>query len=321
VLAVAAGVLWLFPSNEYVFLPDPPRNVEPLVHVPGEKDTPEQGGIYMVDIVVRKASLLEWLLPRLHLPELHEGAALVPANEVNPAGVSEGQRLRQSLNQMSQSQLVAAAVALRYLGHKVDATPDGAQVTLVLPNAPADGKLEIGDVIVGAQGKTVRTPGDLSAAMGGVKPGQEVTFRVRRSGGVQEVRLATRADDRDPNRAVVGILIEQSANIRLPVQVKINAGSIGGPSAGLAFALDIVDESGHDVDGGRRVVVTGALGLDGKVEPIGGIEQKTVAARQAHADLFLVPDGNVAEARRYADGLKIVPVSTFREALSILANA
>ena len=320
-LAVAAGVLWLVPSNEYVFLPDPPRNVEPLVHVPGEKDTAEQGGIYMVDVFIRKASLLEWLLPRLHLPELKAGEELVPANEVNPAGVSEGQRLRQSLNQMSQSQLVAAAVALRYLGYKVEAKPDGAQVTLVFPNAPADGKLEIGDVIMGAQGKDVRTPGDLRDAMNGVKPGQEVTFRVRRSGGIQEVRLATRADDQDPRRAVVGVLIEQSANIRLPVPVKINAGSIGGPSAGLAFALDIVDESGHDVDGGRRVVVTGALGLDGKVEPIGGIEQKTVAAREAHPDLFLVPDENAAEARRYADGLKIVPVSTFEEALSILAKS
>jgi len=133
VLAVVAGVLWLFPSNEYVFLPDPPRNVEPLVHVPGEKDTPEQGGIFMVDIVIRKASLLEWLLPRLHLPELEDGAQLVPANEVNPVGVSESQRVQQSLHEMSQSQLAAAAVALRYLGHKVDAKPDGAEVTLVAP--------------------------------------------------------------------------------------------------------------------------------------------------------------------------------------------
>jgi PDZ domain-containing protein len=320
VLAVVAGVLWLVPSNEYIFLPDPPRNVEPLVHVPGEKDTREQGGIYMVDILVRKASLLEWLLPRVHLPEIEDGAQLIPAQEVNPAGVSDKQQLQQSLQEMSQSQLVAAAVALRYLGHKVDAKPDGAQVTLVFPNSPADGKLEIGDVIVGAQGKDVRTPTDLRDAMQGVKPGEQVTFRVRRSGGTREVRLATRADSQNPQRAVVGIIIEQSANIRLPVQVKINAGSIGGPSAGLAFALDIVDESGHDVDRGRKIVVTGALGLDGRVETIGGIKQKTIAARQAHATLFLVPDGNVVEARKYGGGLKIVPVTTFREALSVLAK-
>ena len=104
------------------------------------------------------------------------------------------------------------------------------------------------------------------------------------------------------------------------MKVRIDAGSIGGPSAGLAFALDIVDESGHDVDDGRRVVVTGALALDGSVEPIGGVEQKTVAARQAHADLFIVPQGNVAEARRYAGGLRVLPVSTFKQALSVLAS-
>jgi Lon-like protease len=315
------GVLWIVPSNEYVFLPDPPHNADELVQVPGEKTEPENGGIYMVDIVVRKASLLEWLLGKLHAPQLHEGASLVPGVEVNPAGVSEAQQRRQSLNEMSQSQLVAAAVALRYLGHKVDAKPDGAQVTLVYPNSPADGKLQIGDVIIEANGKKVATTGDLRTAMAPVKPGQEVTFVVRRSGGRQDVRLGTRADPQEPNRAVVGVIIEQSADIDLPVKVRINAGSIGGPSAGLAFALDIVDESGRDLDHGRKIVVTGALDLDGKVEPIGGIQQKTIAAKDAHAALFLVPDENAVEAKRNAGGMKVVPVSSFREALSALATS
>jgi PDZ domain-containing secreted protein len=105
-------VLWFVPSNEYIYLPDPPRAVEPLVHVPGEKNTDENGGIYMVDIFVRKASLLERLIPGLH-----DGASLVPAKDVNPIGVSESQRIKQSQDEMSQSQKIAAAVALRYLGY------------------------------------------------------------------------------------------------------------------------------------------------------------------------------------------------------------
>jgi PDZ domain-containing protein len=318
---VVAGVLWFLPSNEYLFLPDPPRDVEPLVHVPGEQETPEDGGIYMVDIVVRRASLLEWTLHHLHLPQLESGASIVPGSDVNPAGVSERQRLRQSLNEMSQSQLVAAAVALRFLGHKVEANPDGAAVTLVFPNTPAAGHLEAGDVIVQANGRPVATPLDLRDAMKGVKPGQSVTFVVRRSGGRRTVRLGTQADQQDKDRAVVGVIVEQSADIHLPVKVRIDSGSIGGPSAGLAFALDIVDESGHDIDDGRRIVVTGAIALDGRVEPIGGVKQKTIAARESHADLFLVPDGNFKEARRFADGLKVVPVTTFREALSVLAKS
>ena len=135
-----------------------------------------------------------------------------------------------------------------------------------------------------------------------------------------DVRLETVSDPNDKERAVVGVGIDQSATIDLPVPIKIDTGSIGGPSAGLAFALDIVDELGKDIDDDKKIVVTGALDLDGRVVPIGGIKQKTIAARDADADLFLVPDDNAAEARRYADGLKVVPVTTFREALSVLAN-
>jgi PDZ domain-containing protein len=316
VLALVLGVLWFVPSNEYIFLPDPPRAVDPLVQVPGEKDEDEKGGIYMVDIFVRKASLLERVFP-----QLHDGASLVPAKQVNPIGVSESQRLQQSRNEMSQSQKVAAAVALRYLGYKVDVNTNGVEVTAIYPEAPADGKLEVGDLIVAAGGKPVETTEDLRKAMSLVKPGETVTFGVRRSGGVKQIRLATVANPDQPKKAIVGVQIEQSATIDLPLAIKIDTGSIGGPSAGLAFSLDIVDELGKDLDDDRHIVVTGALDLDGRVGAIGGIKQKTIAARNSHADLFLVPDGNAQDARRYADGLKVVAVSSFREALSVLTKS
>jgi PDZ domain-containing protein len=315
VVAVVVAVLWFVPSNEYIFLPDPPRAVEPLVHVPGEHDMDERGGIYMVDIFVRKASLFERLFPGIH-----DGASLVPAEAVNPTGVSETQRIQQSRNEMSQSQKIAATVALRYLGHKVEVKTNGVEVTAVFPDSPADGKLNDGDIIFSVDDKPVKTPEELRDAMSKVEPGETVTFGVRRSGGVEQVELKTVESQTEPGRPIVGIQIDQSASIDLPVDIKIDTGSIGGPSAGLAFALDIVDESGQDLDDDRKIVVTGALDLDGTVEPIGGIKQKTIAAREAHADLFLVPDGNVEEARRYADGLEVIPASTFREALSVLTK-
>ncbi len=316
VLGVTLGVLWFVPSNEYIYLPDPPRAVEPLVQIPGENDTDENGGIYMVDIFVRKASLLEQLIPGLH-----DGASLVPAKEVNPIGVSESQRIKQSRDEMSQSQKIAAAVALRYLGYKVPVKTNGVNVTAVYPSAPADGKLEVGDLIVSVNGKPVETTADLQRLMQDVEPGDEVTFGVRRSGGLQQIRLDTAASTDQDRRAIVGIQIDQAATIDLPVAIKIDTGSIGGPSAGLAFSLDIVDELGpKDLDDDKKIVVTGALDLDGTVQPIGGIKQKTIAARDAHANLFLVPDDNAAEARRYADGLDVIPVSTFREALSALTK-
>jgi PDZ domain-containing protein len=198
--------------------------------------------------------------------------------------------------------------------------PLGAQVVLVVPGAPADGELRVGDVIVAVDEERVRTTEALLQAMEDVRPGEEVTLRIRREGAVRRVTVGTRAAADDPERAVMGVQVRDDARFRFPVDVEINAGAIGGPSAGLAFALDIVDELGDDVDRGRTIVATGELTLSGRVVAIGGIEQKTISAREGDADMFLVPDANAAEAREHADGLRIVPVTTFDEALSALAS-
>jgi PDZ domain-containing protein len=119
----------------------------------------------------------------------------------------------------------------------------------------------------------------------------------------------------------MGVEIEDADDFQFPLDIKIDAGNIGGPSAGLAFALDIVDELGNgDLDRGRTIVTTGALALDGTVLPIGGVKQKAIGAREAGADIFLVPDANYEEARAAVDDLRIVPVSTFDEALSVLTK-
>lgn len=318
VLGGLAAVLWFAPSDQYLLLPDKARLVEPLVEVPSEPANGDEGegkgGIFMVDILVRKANLLERLFPGLN-----DGATLVPARIFNPVGVSEQERRKSSNLDMTRSQQIAAAVALRSLGYLVDATPSGAEISLVVPGTPAaEAKLQPGDVIVEAEGQEVRTPEDLRSALETVAPGTQITVTIRRSGGLSEHTVGTIPAEDNQDRAVMGVIVQQAADIELPVKIKIDAGSIGGPSAGLAFALDIVDELGTDVDRGRLIVVTGALALDGQVEPIGGIKQKTIGAKNAGADLFVVPLGNAAEARVYADGLEIVPVATFEEALDDL---
>ena len=312
-LAIAAAVFAFYPSDDYIFLPDPARPVEPLVHVEGEHDRPGSGGIYMVDIIVRKASLLEKFFPGIH-----DGATLVPADVYNPQNLPERIQRQQGLAEMSSSQRIAAAVALRELGYTV--TPDGVVVSAVDVGAPADGVLKPDDVIVSANGDDVKTPEDLSKVMSNVKPGETVTLGIDRGGDEQTVRVGTKASDDNPPRALMGILIEPK--LELPVGITIDTGQIGGPSAGLAFALDIVDELGPtDIDHGEKVVATGELALDGSVHEIGGIKQKTFGARSADADVFLVPDDNAAGARKYADGLRIIPVSSLDEALHALATS
>jgi PDZ domain-containing protein len=108
--------------------------------------------------------------------------------------------------------------------------------------------------------------------------------------------------------------------VRFPVDVRIDLGQVGGPSAGLAFALDVMEELRGGVDRGYRLAATGEIFLDGSVAKVGGIKQKTIGARRSGMDLFLVPGDNAAEARRYADGLRIVPVDSFQQALRALAT-
>jgi PDZ domain-containing protein len=122
-------------------------------------------------------------------------------------------------------------------------------------------------------------------------------------------------------RPIVGIGTAQALDIQLPLQVSINAGKVGGPSAGVAFALEVMEELGRDVVHGHKVAATGEIRPDGSIGPIGGIKQKTIGARKAHVDAFLVPAGdNAREARKYADGLRIIPVETFPQALRALAT-
>lgn len=308
-------MLWFVPSGDYIFLPNPGQDLDAIVSVPGESTEEDESGIYMVDILVRRATLIEKLFP-----QIHDSASLVPEDEFNPAGVSERQRRQSSLNQMSRSQQIAVAVALRELDYDVEATPIGAEVALILPDSPAEGKLQPGDVIVGARGERVRTPEDLRDVMEGHRPGDPVELEVRRAGQLRTIEVGTRADPEGAGRAVVGVLVEAAADIELPLDITINAGDIGGPSAGLAFALDVVDELGRDVDRGRRIAATGELDLEGNVGAIGGIEQKAAGARLVDADVLVVPKENAAEARRHADGLEVLAVSTFAEALTVLAT-
>jgi PDZ domain-containing protein len=315
-LAAVLGALYIIPSNHYVYLPDRARAADPLVKVPGEKNRETDNGIYMVDVIVRRASILERLVPGLF-----EGATLVPEERLNPLGVSDAARREESLQDMTKSQQVAAAVALRELGYDVEAVPNGVLVSQVAPDAPAAGKFEIGDVIVRVEDEEIHTTTALARYMrANVEAGDEVQVTVRRGDGLERLRVGT-TQSPDSDRPVFGIIVEQEADITLPVDISIDAGNIGGPSAGLAFALDIVDELGSDIDEGRKIVVTGAIALDGTIEPIGGVKQKTIGAREADADVFVVPDENGAEARRYADGLTIVSASTFDQALTELETA
>lgn len=268
-------------------------------------------------MIVRQASVLE-----SHVGFIRpDGADVVPAHAIVPPGSNFQERRTENLRAMSRSQEIAAAVALRELGKDVVTRPQGALITAVAPDGPAAGKLQASEVIVGVDGKTIRTLDELRKQIGTRKPGASVALRIRAGEEVRTVELKTIESPNEPGRAIVGIQVEQSAQVELPVDVEIDLGGVGGPSAGLAFALDVVDELGRDIDGGLKIAATGEIMLDGSVGPIGGIKQKTIGAKEAGVDVFLVPAGdNAAVARRNAHGLRIVAVESFQQALRKLAT-
>jgi Lon-like protease len=316
-VGLALLVLWAVPADEYLLLPDVAHPAAAVVNVKGEKPDRDSGGIYFLDVIERKASQLEVDFPGL----VPDGAAFVPASQVQPPGVSESQNVQIELQQMAQSQQIAAAVALKQLGYKVTVSSTGALIVAIGPGAPADGKLVPGDVIVAVDGRRVETPDQARKLLRRRHPGDLVSLGVRNQSGLRTVALKTIADPAEHSRPLVGVLLEQAAHIKLPFPVTIDTGNIGGPSAGLAFALEVMEKLGRDVDRGYKVAATGEIFLDGAVGPIGGARQKTFGARQSGVDILLVPAGdNARVARRYAGRLRVIPVETFRQALHILAT-
>ena len=314
---IVAFVLWLLPADEFIFTPGDPKPLADKVVVEGGRPAAE-GDVYYVDIFVRRTSRLEEIFPFLR----PEGSTVVPEQVVLPPGTSEADRDRRTAAEMERSELVASTVALRELGYAVSVTPRGALVVGVAPDVPAARAVESGDVIVAVDGTTVRTPDDLRREISRRDPGDEVALSVRRDDKPVELNVRTVANPAEPSRPIVGINVDQAADIDLPVEVDIDLGSVGGPSAGLPFAIEIARMLGRDVTHGCRVAATGELALDGTVLSVGGLKQKTIAARNEDVDVFLVPVGeNAAEARASAKDLEIVPVESFQQALRLLTTS
>lgn len=315
VLLVVTFVLLLtLSSDAYLLIPDRAHPLADLVDVPGGKDT-KGGGIYYVDVLERKATLLERLFPGVR-----EGASLVKHEDITPPGVTDRQRIEADRLDMRLSQQVASAVALRALGYKVRIREGGIRVALVYGGSHAVGKLRSGDVITAADGHEVATSTQLRAEIGRHEVGDVIHVTFRRDGRRQRVDIETSRDSAS-GRPILGVLPQPALEVKLPLEIKFNLRNVGGPSAGLAFALQILEERGRDVDHGYRVAATGVIEPDGSIGPIGGVKQKIFGARQAHVDVFLVPAGdNYREARKYAHGPKVIPVKSFQQALHALAT-
>ena len=314
-LLLTVLILVRIPSGQYILLPDIAHPVAPLVKVEGAHTPSGAGSLYFLDVIEKKASEFEKLFPWIH-----SDATFEPANDVVPPCSTDRQAIQAQLQEMAFSQRVAATVALRQLGYHVVVHPTGVVVSQLIAGTNAPCKLQPMDVIVRVNGISTPTMAALHDVLQHVKPGAVVALRLRRAGRLITVRVRTIAVA--PDQALIGFAPEQAATFKLPVRILIDAGNVGGPSAGLAFALEVMQKLGRNVTHGYRVAATGEMELDGTVAPIGGVRQKVVDAHKADVEVLLVPAGeNAKTARHYAQkNLRVIPVHTFAQALRALAT-
>jgi PDZ domain-containing protein len=313
-LLVTILILLRIPSGQYILLPDIAHPVAPLVKVQGARTPSGAGPIYFLDVIERQASEFERLFPWIH-----PNGTLVPSGDILPPCSTTQQANQAQLQEMAFSQRVAAAVALRKQHYHVVVTPTGVVVSQLISGTHAPCNLQPMDVVIAVDGKPTLTQAALHRALDQVRPGDVVRLRVRRAGKLLTVPIRT-VDER--GRALVGFVPGQSATFKLPIRVSIDAGNVGGPSAGLAFTLELLQKLGRNVTHGHQVAATGEMELNGTVAPIGGVRQKVVDAHKAGVQVLLVPAGaNARDARRYAPKhLRIIPVRSLDQALHALAT-
>ncbi|MDD9371439.1 MAG: PDZ domain-containing protein [Acidimicrobiales bacterium] len=306
------------PLPYYLFRPGSVRDTQPLISVEGTEVFPSDGSIGYTTVSLRQATLLG-----LVQGWIDDDVDVFARDEVlQGRDVDENRQV--NLQMMSDSKQVATQVALERLGYEVDVTV-GQVVVDVLPDTPADGVLDPGDVITAIDGETFDDGQDLSRLLGDEAPGESITATVQPpSGGAErDVELALAADPDDPDRGVMGVqVMEAVLDYDFPVDVEIDTGDVGGPSAGLAFTLGIIDDlTPGDLTGGNDVAVTGTISGDGTVGPVGGTGQKAAAVRAAGMSLFLVPSADYeAAVARAGDDLEVVAVDNVEEALAALAD-
>jgi PDZ domain-containing protein len=239
--------------------------------------------------------------------------SVVPREEIYPPGRSEQEVDQETTQQFVDSQSTAEFAALGELGY-----PQQVVISSVPKGSPSTGKLAGNDVLTAIQGRPVRTYDDITAVLSALQPGAEVTVGYTRDGKAGTARIVT-TKPKDGKGAAVGVLL--TLQRKAPFQVKIQLDeSIGGPSAGLMFALGIMEKVGPDeLTGGKFIAGTGEIARDGTVGPIGGIQLKMIGAREKGAVVFLVPKDNCADAlARPPAGLKLIKVGTLHEAVAAL---
>ncbi len=289
--------------------PGPARDVIPRIDIDGARTYPSRGRLMLTTVSVGRVNAFgaidAWADPSVDV---------VPERDILSPGQSDREYRRQSRTEMDESQIAAVAFALRRLTPYPEEHGEGVLVQDVVEGAPASGRVFVGDVILAVDGHRIDELEEMRSAIGQAGTRRELRLTLeaggkRRSVGVRPV---LHPQTRDP---IIGVVLVES----FPLDISIDSGDISGPSAGLMWALAVVDLlTPSDLTKGRAVAGTGVIDLEGGVHPVGGIGHKILAAQRAGARVFLLPKANLEEARGVDARIKLVPVERIDQALRYL---
>jgi Lon-like protease len=308
--------------DDYAVQPGTAQSVQQFITVPADRSHRVSHPVLLTDVQIGRVTALSYLFY-----ELQSNVSLVPVGEVT-GGTPPSELDAQGVLEMSQAEAAAKTAALRRLGYTVTATPSGAVIFGTYPGTPAYSALKVGDVVTAVDGVATPTARDLTSVLAHSHSGQTVTLSVRKGGmGApvpETVTLKRTVVDTGGGKMQaldLGIQPQDQVDFTYPFPVTINVTNIGGPSAGLAMSLGVVDAlTSGSTTGGHTVAATGTIDSLGNVGPVGGVPQKTIAVENAGASIFLVPPQEYKDAMsKDRPGLQIYAVSTLDQALSVLA--
>ena len=322
-IGVAVAIAWPIKVPYYTLSPGPLYDTSDFVFVVGEEAQYEiDGEMFFLTVSLREANLFEYVAGQLN-PKVE----IAPRENFRPPGVSQEDLRRENLARMEQSKTDATFVALTKLGYEPTYTGTGALVIETVPDSAAEGVLLTDDVIVAIDGTPVAFRSEVIDRLAGMDVGDQVTLTIERvvdgSDDVEvlDVDIVLGVHTDDPSRPMVGVLLDNNAPIiDFPVDVETDTQNIGGPSAGMMFTLEIMNQlTEQDLTDGRRIAGTGTIARDGTVGGIGGVQQKVYGAIDAGAVVVLVPASNYEDALEAAgDKIAVVRVETIDDALEYL---
>lgn len=308
----------------YIYKPGSADPLDPVVEVVDGFQS--EGDMHLVTVSGGRATPVQYLWAKFL--SYHE---IQPLEEVIPKGISNEEYRHAQLQMMENSQESSTVVAYEAANKEIAIAYNGVYVVSVREGMPAEGNLEMGDRITGIDGHPIKEADDLINYIDDKEAGDHINMEVNRDEQTIEVSLELGAYEELDGKVGMGIELVTNRHVKVDPEVHFSSGNIGGPSAGLMFALEIYDQlTEEDLTKGYQIIGTGALDYQGNVLPIGGVDKKVVAADRAGGDFFFVPyeegaiDSNYEVAKKTAEEIdtpmEIVPVDTFQEALKYLQD-